>query len=34
MACYMSAEQERVLPWRPDGLETYQPPVARAAVLE
>ena len=32
MACYMSAEQERVLPWRPDGLETYQPAVARAAV--
>ena len=30
MACYMSAEQERVLDWRPQGLETYQPPVARA----
>jgi predicted dehydrogenase len=32
MACYMSAEQERVLNWRPEGLDTYQPPVARAAV--
>jgi predicted dehydrogenase len=30
MACYMSAEQERVLDWRPQGLDTYQPPVARA----
>jgi predicted dehydrogenase len=30
MACYMSAEQERVLEWRPQGLERYQPPVARA----
>jgi predicted dehydrogenase len=30
MACYMSAEQERVLDWRPDGLDTYRPPVARA----
>jgi predicted dehydrogenase len=29
MACYMSAEQERVIAWRPDGLDTYQPPVAR-----
>ena len=29
MACYMSAEQERVLNWRPDGLDTYIPPVAR-----
>ncbi len=29
MACYMSAEQERVLSWRPEGLDTYQPPVAR-----
>jgi predicted dehydrogenase len=29
MACYMSAEQERVLEWRPAGLETYVPPVAR-----
>jgi predicted dehydrogenase len=29
MACYMSAEQERVLNWRPEGLDTYQPPVAR-----
>jgi predicted dehydrogenase len=32
MACYMSAEQERVVSWRPEGLETYQPAVARAAV--
>ena len=32
MACYMSAEQERVLSWRPEGLDTYQPPVARAAI--
>jgi predicted dehydrogenase len=32
MACYMSAEQERVLTWRPEGLDTYQPPVARAAL--
>lgn len=31
MACYMSAEQERVLDWRPAGLDTYQPPVARPA---
>ena len=30
MACYMSAEQERVLAWRPEGLDTYQPPVSRA----
>jgi predicted dehydrogenase len=29
MACYMSAEQERVLDWRPEGLDGYQPPVAR-----
>ena len=29
MACYMSAEQERVIDWKPDGLERYQPPVAR-----
>jgi predicted dehydrogenase len=31
MACYMSAEQERVLNWRPEGLDTYQPLVARPA---
>ena len=31
MACYMSAEQERVVNWPPEGLDTYQPPVARAA---
>jgi predicted dehydrogenase len=29
MACYMSAEQERVLDWKPAGLDTYIPPVAR-----
>jgi predicted dehydrogenase len=29
MACYMSAEQERVIDWRPDGLVQYVPPVAR-----
>jgi predicted dehydrogenase len=29
MACYMSAEQEKVLNWRPEGLDTYQPAVAR-----
>jgi predicted dehydrogenase len=29
MASYMSAEQERVLAWRPEGLDTYVPPVAR-----
>jgi predicted dehydrogenase len=29
MACYMSAEQERALPWRPEGLDGYVPPVAR-----
>jgi predicted dehydrogenase len=31
MACYMSAEQERVIDWKPDGLEKYTPPVARRA---
>ncbi len=29
MGCYMSAERERVIDWRPDGLDDYQPPVAR-----
>ena len=29
MACYMSAEQGRVLPWKPDGLLGYVPLVAR-----
>jgi predicted dehydrogenase len=29
MTCYMSAEQERTLPFRPPGLDTYVPPVAR-----
>ncbi len=28
-ACYMSAEQERVLPWRPPGLDEFVPAVAR-----
>ncbi|HUE86080.1 MAG TPA: Gfo/Idh/MocA family oxidoreductase [Vicinamibacterales bacterium] len=29
MACYMSAEQERVIDWKPEGLLRYVPPVAR-----
>jgi predicted dehydrogenase len=29
MACYMSAEQERVIDWKPAGLRQYVPPVAR-----
>lgn len=29
MTCYMSAEQERVIQWKPAGLDRYQPPVAR-----
>ena len=29
MACYMSAEQERVIDWKPQGLETFVPAVAR-----
>jgi len=29
MACYMSAEQGRVLDWKPEGLETYVPLPAR-----
>jgi len=29
MACYMSAEQGRVIDWKPDGLLHYVPPVAR-----
>ncbi len=29
MAAYMSAEQERVLPWRPPDLDTFVPAVAR-----
>lgn len=29
MACYMSAEQERVIAWKPEGLLSYIPPVAR-----
>jgi predicted dehydrogenase len=30
MACYMSAEQERVIDWKPEGLLHYVPPVARS----
>jgi hypothetical protein len=29
MACYMSAEEGRVLDWKPADLESYVPPVAR-----
>jgi len=29
MTCYMSAEQGRVIPWKPDGLLGYVPPTAR-----
>jgi predicted dehydrogenase len=29
MTCYMSAEQGRVIPWKPEGLDSYVPPVAR-----
>jgi predicted dehydrogenase len=29
MTCYMSAEQGRVIPWKPDGLQTFVPQVAR-----
>jgi len=29
MAAYMSAEQERTITWKPDGLESYIPPVAK-----
>jgi predicted dehydrogenase len=31
MTCYMSAEQERVIDWKPEGLLRYVPPVARRA---
>ena len=31
MTCYMSAEQERVIEWKPEGLLRYVPPVARPA---
>jgi predicted dehydrogenase len=30
MTCYMSAEQGRVIPWKPAGLADYVPPVARS----
>ena len=29
MTAYMSAEQERTLGWKPEGLDGYVPPVAR-----
>ena len=29
MTCYMSAEQERVIPWKPDNLQSYIPVPAR-----
>jgi predicted dehydrogenase len=29
MGCYMSAEQERVIDWKPEGLESFVPAVAR-----
>jgi hypothetical protein len=29
MACYTSAEQERVVDWKPEGLETFVPAIAR-----
>jgi predicted dehydrogenase len=32
MTCYMSAEQERVIEWKPEGLEQYVPPVARRPI--
>ncbi len=31
MTAYMSAEQERTLPWKPEGLDTFIPAVARGA---
>jgi predicted dehydrogenase len=33
MTCYMSAEQERVIAWKPEGLLRYVPPVARPNVV-
>jgi predicted dehydrogenase len=33
MACYMSAEEERVIDWKPEGLLRYVPPVARRAAV-
>ena len=29
MACYLSAEQERTVAWKPDGLDAFVPAVAR-----
>jgi predicted dehydrogenase len=31
MACYMSAEEERTLDWKPDGLDAFVPAVARGS---
>ncbi len=31
MTAYMSAEQERTLAWKPEGLDTFVPAVARGA---
>jgi predicted dehydrogenase len=33
MACYMSAEEGRVLDWKPEGLLDYVPPVARTPAV-
>ena len=33
MACYMSAEEGRVIDWKPEGLLGYVPPVARPAAV-
>jgi predicted dehydrogenase len=33
MTCYMSAEEERVIDWKPEGLLRYVPPVARPHVV-
>ena len=33
MTCYMSAEAERVIDWKPEGLLTYVPPVARQTAV-
>ena len=30
MACYMSAEEERVIEWKPKDLQAYVPPPASA----
>jgi predicted dehydrogenase len=33
MTCYMSAEAERVIDWKPEGLLNYVPPVARQTTV-